>query len=929
MASPLISTGDGDNDALASLSTGEIVWFNNVSGNGAFGTKTLAATVTAPPNDTGILCVADINKDGDLDIITGSPGDDKILFMENADGIGTFSGPVEVAAADGGGYRIFVAAADMDNDGDMDILSASYGDDTIAWHENPYGEGSTWTSYDITNLSGFTADGAWCAQAVDLDADGDLDVLAASNWDANGIVWFENVTGDGKTWTGKTITTSVDRSRFVNTADMDDDGDIDVLSASWGDDKIAWYANSGTGDFGAQQIISVNADGPQYVYAADFDNDGDLDAVSAGSSQASVLNWYENMNGVGSAWTTHEVDTEYTHFVYTSDLNGDNHIDLLSGMTTNNLVTWYENLSPDVADTTPPQVQNTDPADGTTDVPIDTTVIANFSEAVDPASVTDTTFTVKNTTATITGTIVVNDAAVTFTPDTPLAWGTVYTATLFTGITDMAGNALETNYQWSFTTPVNDPPGVTGTSPLDNATDVDINDLIKADFSEPMDASTLTPDSFFISDGTANIDGNISYSDSTIIFTPAAGAIQYNGTTYTATITTAATDTTGRGLQSDYTWSFTTMDNNPPVPPVSEGPADESTFTEGDDVLLTASPFDDPENDDHVTSYWEVRRADNHEVVKTHTSAGADNLTALTVPNTYLTEGLKYTWQVRYDDNYGNEAWSEASSFKVGTSVEDATVQVEAGTDTVCYRMVSFVQYPDDPDAETVLGDDLATEYLENYKIGTYDAINGAYIEYGNGLAIEPGYAYWILARNGLNPSVEGIPVSLDADIHVMLCYNETTGDGWNMIGCPNEADYLWDEVEVFCYDADGDTMIFMGAIGDLAEDNPYIDKKLWRWENGSYFSDTAIIKAYEGYWVKAKQAGVYLRYNHLTQIAKATSFEMKLAGFFTELKSMARSVHLIPEEAIAADGQTPPMPMGAIGESSSGGGCFVQTLTR
>ena len=57
------------------------------------------------------------------------------------------------------------------------------------------------------------------------------------------------------------ITDSADGAYSVHAADLDGDGDYDVLSASWDDDKIAWYENDGSGNFGAQQVITTSADG--------------------------------------------------------------------------------------------------------------------------------------------------------------------------------------------------------------------------------------------------------------------------------------------------------------------------------------------------------------------------------------------------------------------------------------------------------------------------------------------------------------------------------------------------------------------------------------------------------------------------------------------------------------------------------------------
>jgi hypothetical protein len=67
----------------------------------------------------------------------------------------------------------------------------------------------------------------------------------------------------------------------VYATDLDNDGDADVLSASAGDNKIAWYPNDGAGNFGVQQIISTNTIGAYSVYATDLDGDGDTDVLSA------------------------------------------------------------------------------------------------------------------------------------------------------------------------------------------------------------------------------------------------------------------------------------------------------------------------------------------------------------------------------------------------------------------------------------------------------------------------------------------------------------------------------------------------------------------------------------------------------------------------------------------------------------------------
>src|SRR5690606_9815761 len=79
----------------------------------------------------------------------------------------------------------------------------------------------------------------------------------------------------------------------VFTADIDGDGDMDILSASSADSKIAWYENlDGQGIYGNQQVISIEAIGATSVIATDIDGDGDMDVASASYFDNKIA-WYE------------------------------------------------------------------------------------------------------------------------------------------------------------------------------------------------------------------------------------------------------------------------------------------------------------------------------------------------------------------------------------------------------------------------------------------------------------------------------------------------------------------------------------------------------------------------------------------------------------------------------------------------------------
>ena len=80
----------------------------------------------------------------------------------------------DIATSADGAYSVFVS--DMDGDGDMDILSASDRDDTIAWYENNGAADPSWTASDIAT----SADEAISVFAADMDGDGDMDIVSAS-----------------------------------------------------------------------------------------------------------------------------------------------------------------------------------------------------------------------------------------------------------------------------------------------------------------------------------------------------------------------------------------------------------------------------------------------------------------------------------------------------------------------------------------------------------------------------------------------------------------------------------------------------------------------------------------------------------------------------------------------------------------------------
>jgi len=209
-----------------------------------------------------------------------------------------------------------------------------------------------------------------------------------------------------------------------------------------------------------------------------------------------------------------------------------------------------------------PLVVTTDPLNLATGVPLNKIITATFNENMNAATITPTSFTIEagaKGAALVTGTITYAGMTATFTPASPLTANTTYTGTLKSTIKDLKGNSLQGNsaqgdYIWTFKT--GSIPTVSSTSPVNNETGVLFNKVITAVFSEAMDPLTITTANVTLANGATAVPGAVTYTGTTVSFTPTANLLP--GTLYTATITTGARNVPGIPLATNYVWSFTT-----------------------------------------------------------------------------------------------------------------------------------------------------------------------------------------------------------------------------------------------------------------------------------------------------------------------------------------------------------------------------------
>lgn len=207
-----------------------------------------------------------------------------------------------------------------------------------------------------------------------------------------------------------------------------------------------------------------------------------------------------------------------------------------------------------------PLITITHPHDGDVNVAIETLVSATFSKMMNPISINSLTFTLKHGTTAVAGVVSYKDMSAIFTPTQPLQFGTEYTATVTTGVRDLANKSIPADSTWKFTTgilivPVL--PYVVSTDPSDGATNVEINKIITATFSKMMDNTTINSSTFKVMNGTTPVLGYVSYVGNEGIFTPASPLLK--GVTYNAVITTGAKDLDGNAMANDKRWSFSTI----------------------------------------------------------------------------------------------------------------------------------------------------------------------------------------------------------------------------------------------------------------------------------------------------------------------------------------------------------------------------------
>lgn len=311
--------GDGYQDIVGSAwNNAEVAWWKN-DGTGEEWTK---YTITTGFVGAISVTAADVDGNGFIDVVAAAKMAGDVAWWRNDSGDGTSWARYDVATDVPGLFSL--TTVDLDLDGYVDILAQSTDElsKSVIWWANADGLGKSWTEHVIK--SGLP--GVRFSRIADLDGDDDKDVIAvAFRQNTRKVLWYEN-DGSANVWTEHTVVDSPEYGCFnVAAADIDGDGDLDIIATNNRiGNYVIWFENDGTGQNWQVHTVDTEFEAPYVVDSADLDSDGDTDVVGTSNSWDTIA-WWENIDGEGKTWDRHIIDVtvEKARNPVTNDFNGD------------------------------------------------------------------------------------------------------------------------------------------------------------------------------------------------------------------------------------------------------------------------------------------------------------------------------------------------------------------------------------------------------------------------------------------------------------------------------------------------------------------------------------------------------------------------------------------------------------------------------
>lgn len=349
---------DGDIDLTYTDSSGhdDLNWLENTDGTSEG--LVLHQLLENKPSELARHVIADLTKDGKLDVVIGECRSGDVMWLHNFDAKQITSPWKQKFIAKGGLRNTYdYVVADFDKDKDADVAALSYMNGNIVWFENDGNPANDteWAAHIIATGLGELQ----TMRGGDFDGDGDTDVLVTQRM-AGRVLWFEN-TGrkTASKWPDHTIDAEAWSVSHGTSCDLDADGDLDVLMAMGfspkADDRtvhqIVWYENTGNvrdDQPWPRTRITVLLHAFEAV-PADLDGDGDLDVVATGWAKPGRLVWCENPGDPRGEWSKHILKEgwENANQIVVADFNGDQRPDIaVTADSGTNELRWWINEGP-------------------------------------------------------------------------------------------------------------------------------------------------------------------------------------------------------------------------------------------------------------------------------------------------------------------------------------------------------------------------------------------------------------------------------------------------------------------------------------------------------------------------------------------------------------------------------------------------------
>lgn len=284
------------------------------------------------------VVAVDFDLDGRQDYIIASSDFGNVGWFRN-EGDFNFT-DLEIVLDDVAGIKT-LDMNDFDNDGDVDILIGNEETEQLRLYLN---DGFN----NFNNSVGliFNAKDLADVEVVDLDQDGDLDVLAAHDANNNSKYKLFFIKNSGTaSFSRIEIDEYFQYTSTIETADLDNDGDIDILLNRPAVDNLEWLRNNGSENFSSPITIDGSLRNSWFIKTADLDADGDQDIVKINRASEGDLSWFENTgNGTFEDEFVIAEDISGVRDLHLKDVNQDNNIDIVLGAVSDKKLVRFEGL---------------------------------------------------------------------------------------------------------------------------------------------------------------------------------------------------------------------------------------------------------------------------------------------------------------------------------------------------------------------------------------------------------------------------------------------------------------------------------------------------------------------------------------------------------------------------------------------------------